>query len=57
MSDKPLQKLKYGKRAISIRLDIVVLDFFRKSGPRWQSRINDVLKNFVDDNKGKKRGR
>jgi uncharacterized protein (DUF4415 family) len=32
------------KQAVSIRLDIDVLEKFKATGPGWQSRINDVLK-------------
>lgn len=35
------------KQAISIRLDQDVLDFFRASGPRYQSQINAVLRQYV----------
>jgi uncharacterized protein (DUF4415 family) len=36
------------KEAVSIRLDRRVLDFFRKQGPGYQSRINAVLRAFVE---------
>jgi uncharacterized protein (DUF4415 family) len=36
------------KQAISIRLDQDVLDFFRASGPRYQSQINAVLRQYVE---------
>ncbi|MDX2143620.1 MAG: BrnA antitoxin family protein [Rhodospirillaceae bacterium] len=32
------------KQATSIRLDPDVLDHFRATGPRWQSRINQALR-------------
>src|SRR5665647_113526 len=35
------------KRAISLRLDPEVVDWFRKTGPRYQSRMNAVLRAFV----------
>jgi uncharacterized protein (DUF4415 family) len=35
------------KQAISIRLDPEVLDFFKKDGPGYQSRINNVLRHFM----------
>src|SRR5688572_30147257 len=34
------------KQAISIRLDPDVIEWFRKSGPRYQSRMNAVLRAF-----------
>ena len=36
------------KQAISIRLDTDVIDWFRASGPRYQSRINAVLRSYVE---------
>ena len=33
------------KQAVSIRLDAEVIAKFRATGPGWQTRINDVLKN------------
>lgn len=35
------------KRPISIRLDAEVLEYFKAAGPRYQSRINAVLKSYV----------
>ncbi len=35
------------KRAISLRLDPDVVDWFRSTGPRYQSRMNAVLRAFV----------
>jgi uncharacterized protein (DUF4415 family) len=35
------------KRPISIRLDADVLEYFKAAGPRYQSRINAVLKSYV----------
>ncbi|CAN5170335.1 hypothetical protein BH09GEM1_BH09GEM1_23480 [soil metagenome] len=35
------------KRAISLRLDPDVVDWFRNTGPRYQSRMNAVLRAFV----------
>lgn len=32
------------KKAVSLRLDIDVLEKFRSTGPGWQSRINEALK-------------
>jgi uncharacterized protein (DUF4415 family) len=36
-----------GKRQITLRLDKEVLDFFKKTGERYQSRINAVLREYV----------
>ena len=35
------------KMPISIRIDADILEFFRKSGPGWQTRMNDVLRLFM----------
>ena len=35
------------KTAISLRVDEDVLTWFRKSGPRYQTRINAVLRSYV----------
>jgi len=35
------------KEQVTVRLDPEILDFFRKSGARWQSRMNAVLKDYV----------
>lgn len=35
------------KRQVTIRLDVDVLEHFRRGGRGWQSRINAVLKSFV----------
>ncbi|HSV01501.1 MAG TPA: BrnA antitoxin family protein [Roseiarcus sp.] len=32
------------KEAVSLRLDPDVLEYFRKTGSRWQSRINEALR-------------
>jgi uncharacterized protein (DUF4415 family) len=36
------------KQAISIRLDDDVLDWFRQTGPKYQTRINAVLRSYVE---------
>lgn len=36
------------KRAISLRLDPEVIDWFRSTGPRYQSRMNAVLRAYVE---------
>lgn len=44
----PLSGMTFGKEGIYIRIDSSVLKFFRDSGPRWQSRINEVLRDFME---------
>lgn len=36
------------KRAVSIRLDEDVVEWFRRSGPRYQTRMNAVLRMYVE---------
>ena len=38
---------KEAKEAVTLRLDPEVLRHFRASGPGWQSRINQVLKEAI----------
>jgi uncharacterized protein (DUF4415 family) len=35
------------KERVGLRLNKDVIDYFRHSGPGWQSRINDILAEFV----------
>lgn len=35
------------KRQVTLRLDGDLLDRLRQSGPGWQSRVNDILRNAV----------
>lgn len=41
------------KAQITLRLDQDVLDFFRSQGQRYQTRINAVLRAFVDAHRGR----
>lgn len=44
------------KKAISIRMDEDVLDYFKKQGAGYQRRINAVLRSFMNEKrKSKKR--
>lgn len=36
------------KQRITLRIDEDLLDFFRQTGKRYQSRINAVLRSYVD---------
>ena len=49
---KVVMPAKIDKKQISIKIDREVLDFFRKDGPGYQTRMNAVLKSFVRANKG-----
>ena len=35
------------KQAISLRVDEDVLDWFRRTGPRYQTRMNAVLRTYM----------
>ena len=43
------------KKAISIRLDEDVLDFFKKQGQGYQRRMNAVLRSYMDQTSGSKK--
>ena len=56
-SDIPMQRREFfeeavlwpgPKRQITLRLDPDVLAFFRKQGRRYQTRINAVLRKYVE---------
>ncbi len=35
------------KQPVSLRLDPDVVEFFRSTGPRWQTRMNGVLRAYM----------
>ena len=41
----------HGKKLVSLRLDEDVLNFFRHTGKRYQTRINAVLRSYMEANK------
>jgi uncharacterized protein (DUF4415 family) len=41
--------LERPKVSTTLRLDAEVIEFFRKDGPGWQSRINAVLKSYSQE--------
>ena len=45
------------KKAISIRVDEDVLDYFKHEGGQYQRRINAVLRSYMQQKKSKKRKR
>ena len=45
------------KTAISIRVDSDVLDYFKKQGTGYQRRINAVLRSYMDQTSGPKKGK
>lgn len=40
------------KQAVSLRLDREVLEWFRRGGPKYQTRMNAVLKAYVEHQRG-----
>ncbi len=45
------------KRAISLRVDEDVLTWFKSAGPRYQSRMNAVLRSYMTHVRRRRRGR
>jgi len=43
-----------GKKAISIRIDADVLDFFRSQGSGYQRRMNAVLRSYMQQKRKKR---
>jgi uncharacterized protein (DUF4415 family) len=43
------------KQPISLRVDTDVLEWFKTQGPRYQSRMNAVLRSYVSRQQGSKR--
>lgn len=37
------------KKSTTVRLDAEVLDFFKAGGKGWQTRMNEVLREYVDN--------
>jgi uncharacterized protein (DUF4415 family) len=48
---KAAAELPNTKQQITLRLDAEVLDFFKDMGKRYQSRINAVLRSYVEAQK------
>lgn len=46
--DAAIPGLPPRKAAVNIRLDQDILDFFKRLGPGYQTRINSVLRSFVE---------
>lgn len=44
---KAATQLPHTKQQITLRIDAEVLDFFKHTGKRYQSRINAVLRSYV----------
>jgi uncharacterized protein (DUF4415 family) len=39
------------KQIITIRLDVDMLEWFKSAGPGYQTRINQVLRDYMDANR------
>ena len=48
---KKATELPHAKQQITLRIDAEVLDFFKHTGKRYQSRINAVLRSYVEAHK------
>jgi uncharacterized protein (DUF4415 family) len=48
---KAADRLPETKRPITLRIDPDVIDFFKRTGRRYQTRINAVLRAYVDAHK------
>ena len=41
------------KQIVTIRLDVDMLDWFKSAGPGYQTRINQVLREYMDTQRTK----
>jgi uncharacterized protein (DUF4415 family) len=44
------------KKQVTLRLDPEIIDFFRAQGPGYQTRINQVLRSYVEAHRNEKSG-
>lgn len=45
------------KQAVSLRLDQDVLEWFKDQGPRYQTRMNAILRSYMTQSRTGSRGR
>ncbi len=45
---KTILTLPHKKDSVTLRIDHEVLEFFKRQGPHYQTRINAVLKSYVE---------
>ncbi len=45
-----------GKKLVSLRLDADVVDWFRSTGAGYQTRMNAVLRSFMEEEKKRRAG-
>ncbi len=48
---KAATELPHTKKQITLRIDADVLEFFKHTGKRYQSRMNAVLRSYVEEHK------
>lgn len=48
---KAADQLAHSKKQITLRIDAEVLEFFKNTGKRYQSRMNAVLRSYVEAHK------
>ena len=48
---KAASQLPHTKQQITLRIDAEVLEFFKHTGKRYQSRMNAVLRSYVEAHK------
>ena len=51
--EKAILKMPEPKSIVTIRLDRDILEWFKKQGPRYQTRINALLRAYVQAKKKK----
>ena len=44
------------KQIVTIRLDVDMLDWFKSGGPGYQTRINQVLREYMETNRVRAQG-
>jgi len=54
---KAADRLPSAKKQITLRIDADVLEFFKHTGRRYQSRMNAVLRSYVEANTARAQSR
>ena len=50
---RPIQRSRQTKQAISLRVDLEVLEWFKGGGPGYQTRMLTVLRQYVQAERSK----
>ena len=53
IAQKPATASVQLKQIVTIRLDVDMLDWFKGAGPGYQTRINQVLREYMDSSRSK----